>query len=391
MPTEILSCTLPTIGPVAVRLRPTAINLLIGDEQPSYSFDLAGRLIGAFVDGYNYRRALDGRVLRKWPGAEGREREWLAPAEANRFTGEIYALAEIVADALNNPRLDVLRGWTPDRLAADVREFTRIYRPVSILPPDQYLAVVVQATEGCSYNRCTFCDFYRDRPFRVKSADELGRHILEVQAFFGPAINLRKSLFLADANALVAPMPRIRGWLDAIDAAGVRRPGGIFSFIDAFDVGRKTVAEWAELASRGLRRVYIGMESGDDELLRFLRKPGSAGDVIDAVSTLKESGVAVSVIIMVGVGGEEFAASHVQHTVEALRAMNLGSGDIIYFSPFFEQPGSEYGILAQQTGTRPLTPGETANQEAAMREALTFASGSLAPRLARYDIREFVY
>ena len=54
--------------------------------------------------------------------------------------------------------------------------------------------------------------------------------------------------------------------------------------MDAFDVQRKTADEWAELAARGLRRVYIGMETGDDGLLRWLRKPGTAADVIDAVS-----------------------------------------------------------------------------------------------------------
>ena len=182
-----------------------------------------------------------------------------------------------------------------------------------------------------------------------------------------------------------------RAWLDVIDAAGVRRPGGIFSFIDAFDVGRKSVAEWAELAERGLRRVYIGMESGDDELLRFLRKPGTAADVIDAASTLKAAGVAVSVIVMVGVGGEKFAASHVEHTAAALRAMPLGSGDIVYFSPFFEQPGAEYGALARDAGIRSLSPEEVAQQEAVMREALHQGTREDRPQVSRYDIREFVY
>jgi radical SAM superfamily enzyme YgiQ (UPF0313 family) len=288
----------------------------------------------------------------------------------------------------------VLKGWTAERLVADAEEFARIYRPVSILPPDQYLALVIQATEGCSYNRCTFCDFYRDRAFRVKSADELRQHISDVQAFFGPATGLRKSLFLADANALVAPMPRIRAWLDVIEAAGVHRDPrhrGIFSFIDAFDVGRKSVTEWAELGERGLRRVYIGMESGDEELLRFLRKPGSAADVVDAVTTLKAAGIAVSVIVMVGVGGERFAAGHAEHTLEALRAMPLGTGDIVYFSPFFEQPGAEYSALAQEAGIRSLSPPEVTRQEAIMREALHCGAGENRPQVSRYDIREFVY
>ena len=214
-------------------------------------------------------------------------------------------------------------------------------------------------------------------------------HIAAVAEFFGPAISLRRSLFLADANALIAPMPRVREWLDVIDGEGVRRPGGIFSFIDAFDVGRKTVAEWAELAARGLRRVYIGMESGHDALLRFLRKPGSAADVVDAVSTLKAAKVAVSLIIMTGAGGAQHAAGHVEHTVEALRSMPLGADDIIYFSPFFEQPDSEYGELARQSGIRPLSPAETAQQEAGMRDALR--QFNPAVQLSRYDIREFVY
>jgi hypothetical protein len=392
MAADTLTCALPQIGTVEVRVRPVAINLLLTDRQWSYSFDLAGRLIGAFVAGENYRRAFDGRVLRKWSNDRGRQRAWLAEEDAAALLSDVYAVAGAAADKLRDARLDALRGWTPERLAADAAWFRRIYRPVSILPPDQYLALVIQATEGCSYNRCTFCDFYRDRPFRIKGGEELAAHVREAQAFFGPAIGLRRSIFLADANALVAPMSRVRGWLDRIDAAGAQRPGGIFSFIDAFDVGRKSVEEWAELAARGLRRVYIGMESGDDALLRFLRKPGAAADVVDAVRTLKAGGVAVSVIIMTGVGGGKYAAAHVSNTLSALAQMRLGPGDLIYLSPFFEQPGSEYGDLARQAGIEPLSAGETAAQEAALRQGLRQClADDPGPQVSRYDIREFVY
>ena len=392
MPTEIFTCVLPPMDRVEVRIRPVAINVLLPERQWSYSFDRAGRLIGGFARGENYRRAFDGRVLRKRSGSEGRERVWLSPADAADFLAEAYGLAEAVADAAGDPRLDVLRGWDGARLAADAAWFGRIYRPVSILPPDQYLALVIQATEGCSYNRCAFCDFYRDRPFRIKGRDELAAHIADARAFFGPALGLRRSVFLADANALVAPMARIREWLDAVDAAGVRRPGGIFSFIDAFDVGRKSVTEWAELAERGLRRVYIGMESGDDALLAFLRKPGSAADAIDAVRTLKAGGVAVSVIVMTGAGGRTYAAGHVSNTVSALGRMALDPGDIVYFSPFFEQPGTEYGRLAAEASIEPLAAQDIAGQEAAIRAGLAQQlSGSAGPQVSRYDIREFVY
>ena len=282
--------------------------------------------------------------------------------------------------------------WDWIALQADAGRFAEIYRPVSILPPDQYLALVVQATEGCSYNRCTFCDFYRDRPFRVKSADELRAHIAAVQAFFGPALGLRKSLFLADANALVVPMPRLRAWLDVIAEARILSvDAGIFSFMDAFDVQRKTADAWAELAARGLRRVYIGMETGDDGLLRWLRKPGTAADVSDAVSLLKRAGIAVSVIIMTGVGGERYAEAHVCGTITALNAMPLGAGDIVYFSPFVAQPGSEYGSLAATEHVRPLSDTAIAAQEVAIRAALRPHDPLHPPQVSRYDIREFIY
>ena len=196
-----------------------AINLLVNDEAPSYSFDLAGRLIGAFVARVNYRRGLDNRVLCKWRRGRRRTAAALAVrAGGNHFLAGAYGLAEQVAEATGRSPAGRAARLDAARLTADAARFAEVYRPVSILPPDQYLALVLQATEGCSYNRCTFCNFYRDRPFRVKTPEELPAHIAAVRAFFGPALGLRKTLFLADANALVAPMSRLRAWLDVIEA-----------------------------------------------------------------------------------------------------------------------------------------------------------------------------
>ena len=373
-------------------IRPQVINLLVGNAAPSYSFDRAGRLIGAFEGGRNYRRGLDNRVLQKWSQAGVRQRRWLAPDEARTFLEAVYRLADEIAAASGDSRLDALRGWDWARLQADAAQFAMVYRPVSILPPDQYLALALQATEGCSHNRCTFCDFYRGRPFRIKTPEELRAHVAAVRAFFGPAVALRKSLFLADANALVAPMARLRSWLDVIEAERILPPGaGIYSFMDAFDVHRKTIAEWGELATRGLRRVYIGMETGDDALLRWLVKPGAVADVIEAVATLKSAGVAVSVIVMTGSGGDRFAAAHVYGTINALNAMPLGAGDIVYFSPFVDHPGSEYSRLAAEAGIRPLDDAEIASQEAVIRAGLRFHDPAHPPQCAKYDIREFIY
>jgi hypothetical protein len=95
---------------------------------------------------------------------------------------------------------------------------------------------------------------------------------------------------------------------------------------------------------------------------------------------------------MTGVGGRKYAAGHVANTIAALGRMALGPGDIVYFSPFFEQPGSEYGTVAAEAGIEPLDAEDAAAQEAAIRWELRRApAGDAGPQVSRYDIREFVY
>lgn len=398
-------------SPVQIHVRPQVTNIVLDEGETTYTYDAAGRLLGAFVTQKTYRRGLDNRVLQKWRAGGERQRRWLNEAEARTFLESAYGLARRVHRSLANASGDeeerevarqalaVIAAWDWDALQADRARFLKIYRPVSILPPDQYLALVLQATEGCSHNACTFCTFYRDRPFRIKSVIEFREHIAQVKEFFGPSLSLRKSIFLADANALVIPQRRLLELMDAVNEAfpigrasadGVAF-AGIYSFIDAFHVERKSVAEWQALAARGLRRAYIGMETGDDALLRFLNKPGTVADVVEAVTRLKSAGVAVSVIILIGVGGDRYAEAHVRGTVEALNAMPLGAGDLVYFSDFVELPGAEYGERAWAAGIRPLTQEEMRAQEKAIRAGLRWADPAHPPQLSRYDIREFIY
>ena len=165
----------------------------------------------------------------------------------------------------------------PDQLAADGERFQSLYKPVSILPPDQYLALVLQATEGCSWNRCTFCGLYRDRTFRIHSPESFRAHCAGVRDFYGEGLSLRRGIFLADANALVMPQARLRQIFEIAQEifALPEGPRPVYSFVSAFDVARKSPEEWADLHALGLTRAYIGLETGDDDLLRFLNKPGS--------------------------------------------------------------------------------------------------------------------
>jgi radical SAM superfamily enzyme YgiQ (UPF0313 family) len=342
----------------------------------SYSFDRAGRLLGLFHAGRSFQRTLDHRLLERFSGNAGPRRRELPPDEREAVLAHVFAdLQALQADvpgldlkpgdrALLSGALDTVLAFGPGRLAADGFIYRSLYKPVSILPPDQYLALVLQATEGCSWNRCTFCGLYRDRTFHIHTPESFRAHCEGVRDFFGAGLSLRRGIFLADANALVIPQARLLALFE-IAQDYFALPGGprpVFSFVSAFDVARKSAGEWADLHTLGLRRAYIGLETGDETLLRFLNKPGSVQDAVEAVAALRAGGVSVGVILMAGIGGDRFAADHVAHSVEAIRKMALGPDDQIYLSNYVSAPGTEYDDLAASAEIRALSAEETETQ-----------------------------
>jgi radical SAM superfamily enzyme YgiQ (UPF0313 family) len=278
-----------------------------------------------------------------------------------------------------------------DAARADAARFARVYSPVGILPPDQYMSVVLQATSGCSFGTCTFCDLHHGA-YHVKTATEFSRHIADVRHYLAGSLALRRqSVFLGSANALAVPMPRLLELLDVVcESFDTKRPvPPVYAFIDGFTGTLKDPGAYRELGRRGLKRVYIGLESGHDALLAFVRKPGTSAQALETVRAIKAAGLSAGVIVMIGLGGQRFAAGHIADTVAVLNAMGLGTGDLVYFSDLVEVPGTSYPTLAQEADLRPLALAGRIAQLDAIRSALTFPAAP--PKFARYDIREFVY
>jgi hypothetical protein len=385
--------------------------LTISIERPSgadvYSFDYAGRMWTALVERVSYRRGLDGKIVAKWQEAGGaHQRRWLVGAPARRLeesarqtAADLYQDLNSGAAVLDAPLSEAGRlgfqhaiAYNQEQAAADIAAYHQVYRPVGILPPDQYFAVVLQAAEGCSFNTCTFCNFYKDRPFRIKGQDEFYRHAQAVRDFLGQGLSLRRTIFLGDANALVIPMPRLLPLMETVHQVyDVEKLGGMYAFLDGFSGEKKSTRDYQTLAEAGLKRVYIGMESGSPELLKFLRKPGEPGDVLRAVQALKEGGVAVGVIVLLGAGGQVYARQHVSQTIQALNAMPLDLEDIIYFSELVLDEGLQYVKDAYLEQLQPLSAQERLEQAQAIEDGLRFSPEGGIPHISRYDIREFVY
>lgn len=394
-----------------LRLSHEALTIALGSDRV-YTLDHSGRLVGAFRAGSHLRRGLDGRVLARWREDGGpRQRRWLDEVEREQLLAELRAdLCRLAAEPWPDDVAALLRAGLTFDYAADVERFHAVYRPVAILPPDQYQALVLQATEGCSFNTCTFCVLYRHVRFHIKSVAEFAHHIRAVKAFFGPGIRLRRSIFLADANALVIPQERLLALLAEVEAAFAIMPAdlppnrrrawlethpdgvaGLYAFIDGLSAERKTVADFMALRAHGLRRVYIGLESGHEPLLAWLRKPATAAEMLEAVHHLKAAGLHVGVIVLTGIGGSRFDAGHRRDTAAVLSAMPLDGDDLIYFSPFQPDPDAPYETLAAAAGIEPPDAALAAAQEAAIRRGITLPPPPRGPRRAPYNLRDFVY
>lgn len=423
---RLLRFSLPDGRPATLLLGEASTVLSVDDTLVS-SWDLAGRPYALVRESGTYRRGLDGRLLWKREGTAAGPRvrrrlsaEEGAPiVEAARWEAEqtLAALSSRGAppeggdegfaiasadEALGTGQTEVPRAGSPvhrlatiaamsgEALRSDAARFLAASGPVGILPPDQYLALVVRVTEGCSWNACTFCGLYRDIPFRWKRPDELAVHLAALRDYFGRSIALRRSVFLGDANALCLAHDRL---LPLVERVARDLPGApLFSFVDAWTGQRKSVAEWRAYAVLGLKRVYVGLETGDPGLLAWLEKPGSPQDALDLVGALHEAGVAAGVIVLLGAGGERFADAHAARTADTLTAMRLGPNDLVYFSEYVDEPGLEYGRRA--TGAPdllPLSPERSAQLRRSILARFHPADPARPPRSATYDIQEFIY
>jgi radical SAM superfamily enzyme YgiQ (UPF0313 family) len=191
------------------------------------------------------------------------------------------------------------------------------YQGMVIRPPSEADSYILQVTYGCSHNQCSFCGTYGDKPFRVRPNEE----VLEDIRLAHEEMPGTRRVFLADGNALVLSTPRLLEILDALVAAfPLLRRVGIYA--NARDILAKTDADLAAFRQRKLETIYLGLESGSDEVLRRVQKGATAAEMIDAVQKLKRVGMRASVIALLGLGGVELSAEHAEQTGRVASAMD---------------------------------------------------------------------
>ena len=192
-----------------------------------------------------------------------------------------------------------------------------IYEGTVYRPPSEATSLILQATIGCSHNTCTYCVSYLDKEFRIKSLREMERDIKAVLPYY----RATERIFLADGDALAIPAPQLLELL-----AMLRRSFPHLERVSIYgspgNIRKKTVGELKSLRQAGLGIIYIGLESGSDAILRAVRKGALSKDMISAAKKVKEAGIALSVIWILGLGGKERTEEHARETARVLNAMD---------------------------------------------------------------------
>lgn len=191
------------------------------------------------------------------------------------------------------------------------------YEGMMIRPPSEANSILLQVTLGCSHNKCTFCGTFREKRFNIKKDDI----IFEDIEFAKTHCQRQNRLFICDGDAMIIPQKRLVKILNRIKERlpWVERVG---LYANTKSIGMKTDDQLKELYDLGIKIAYMGLESGDDQILKQIRKGADSAKMIKMGRRLKKSGIKLSVTVLLGLGGRKRSKIHATETGRVLSAID---------------------------------------------------------------------
>lgn len=190
------------------------------------------------------------------------------------------------------------------------------YEGMIIRPPSEAHSLLLQVTVGCSHNRCTFCGTYRQKKFKIKPLERIEEDLKEARTY-----GHIEKLFLCDGDALIIPQPRleeillmIKCYLPMLERIG--------SYANTKSILRKSVDDLKKLKELGLKIIYLGVETGNAELLKKIDKGATREQMIEAAKRIKSAGIELSVTVILGIGGIKKSVEHAMDTASLLADMD---------------------------------------------------------------------
>jgi radical SAM superfamily enzyme YgiQ (UPF0313 family) len=182
-------------------------------------------------------------------------------------------------------------------------------------PPSEWKSLILQVTNGCSWNKCSFCDMYKDeqKRFKPKAIEEIEEELKFLVSNNYPV----SRVFLADGDAVSLSMRRLKEILQLINRyfPNLQR---VSSYCLPRNLLNKSVADLQELQELGLKILYVGCETGDTELLSLIEKGETFESSLEALNKIKAAGIKSSVMILNGLGGPKYSGQHALASAELM-------------------------------------------------------------------------
>ncbi|NOR51312.1 MAG: radical SAM protein [Gammaproteobacteria bacterium] len=243
-----------------------------------------------------------------------------------------------------------------------------IYDMPLFRPPSEGENLIIQATLGCSFNRCSFCAMYRTKEYVERPLEAVFEDIEQAAKDWPGA----SRLFLADGDALALPTEQLVQILDKL-AATLPRLTRVTCYATPANILRKTAEELAQLKAHKLNLLYFGIESGSDLILKKVTKGATQRGIFDALNRAHDAGLKISATVVLGLGGKTHWQEHIDGTIELLNRapinylstlqLFLDEGSVDEFHHKFAEPFSfqdDAAILQEQqrliSGLRPPQP-----------------------------------
>ena len=235
----------------------------------------------------------------------------------------------------------------------------KIYRPWP-----EANSILIQTTLGCTHNKCTFCDMFREKRFGVRKIEDVFKDIDEARDLF-PHVS---SVFLIDGNVLALKTGTLLKILEKITATFPEcRKISLYAGLN--DLRRKTVAELTRLKEAGLTMAYTGLESGDSVTLKRIRKGLTPEQAQQGMANAKAAGIEVLISIIFGIGGKERSGEHI---FETSRLLNILQPEELAPMALTIQPGTELAREVEDGEFLQATPLQILEEEKYLLENLTF-------------------
>ena len=218
-----------------------------------------------------------------------------------------------------------------------------IYRP-----PGEWKSYLLQATVGCSNNTCTFCNMYRDKKFHIRPMADILEDIRMAKAYYGDV----RRVFLCDGDAIIMRTADLITILDTLYATFPSLEK-VTTYAGPRSTLTKTPEELKLLREHGLARAYLGVETGSDELLRKVKKGVDASQMLEAGVRLREAGMDLWVMILLGLGGREGNERHILDTAAMMNEMRPRHLSALTLTLY---PGTELYEEYRAGKFQPITP-----------------------------------